>query len=590
MINDLKVFFSICSLKNKIALNALKSKANSGKAFALIFGVICTIWAVSDFSSDASSKIITMPYGSEIIRLLFSFIVLCLCFVTFTGDLSLGHSIGTGQLSKDFYFLRTMPIKPLPLIASKLYERFISDYFGFLVMFSFFIGISCRNGISLSGVAVATVLYLQLSLFIGLLINLIMIVLSHFFKKTTTENIFSAIGYISAFSILLPFLAFNSQPQQTLNKIAEIIKSCGDIPDIVFAPFVWVSECLIQSGFSLEFIKFSCLWSVLIITGCYFYMLAVNNNWFNQRIVVNNKIYAKQKYSLFKGMLGKEFKLLKSDFNMLFNAIFMPITVIAVEIYLMKNTFSFTSINSIKNMIFASIIYFCLFGPVNCVGGEGKAISFVETVPLTPEYFIEQKFLAWFLVAEIVFLPTSFVALYMLNFSITDNLKAVLAIAFFTAVCVFGAVCVSAICANYSAKTFPQRSSILGKLATMALLSVAVAAKSFVKLDILSFLSFIFLLVLVFKKACISLKYRLDEETREYKLVKINYALFLVSYLAATVTILQFFAAVIPGINTGPWAYSLPFIIICPLFIIYFSSFNKDRKHHEIALSENSTN
>ena len=145
MFNDLNSFFAICRLKNKITFNTLKAKANSGKAFGLIIFAICCIWAVSDFSSEATSKLLFMPYGIDIIKLLFSFIVLCLCFITFTGDISLGHTFETGQLSKDFIFLKSMPIKPFTLIASKLYERFISDYFGFMVMFSFFIGISCRN-------------------------------------------------------------------------------------------------------------------------------------------------------------------------------------------------------------------------------------------------------------------------------------------------------------------------------------------------------------------------------------------------------------------------------------------------------------
>lgn len=572
MFNDLNSFFAICRLKNKITLNTLKAKANSGKAFGLIIFAICCIWAVSDFSSEATSKLLFMPYGTDIIKLLFSFIVLCLCFITFTGDISLGHTFETGQLSKDFIFLKSMPIKPFTLIASKLYERFISDYFGFMVMFSFFIGISCRNGINFWGICVSTVLYVQLSLFIGLLINVLMLVLSHFFKKTTTENIFSAIGYISAFSILIPFLFFNSQPQQTLNKIAEIIKSCGDIPDILFAPFVWVAECLIQSKFCFEFVKFSLFWLVLMAIGCYAYSLAMKHNWFN--LIVTNKVYTKVAYKSgwFKGIIGKEFKLLKSDFNMLFNAICMPITVILVEIYLMKNTFSFTSINSIRYMIFGSIIYFCMFGPINCVGGEGRSISLLEAMPISAEKFILNKFLVWFLLAEFIFIPTSFLAVYLLRFPIVINIKITLSVFVFTAICVLGAVLLSAISANYNAKSFPQRSSIIAKPAVMAMLFVAIFINSFSKLDILSLVGFLSLILLTWKKACLCLKHRLDDEVLELKVRKINYCLFLFSYFSAVVTMQQIFEALIPGVNTSHWSYSFPLIVVAPLTIMYFFS------------------
>ena len=193
----------LCSVKNKIMFNKLRSRAGFGKAIAFIFVLLACVWAVADFSIEISSKILAMPFGNDINLLFFALIVMFVLFITFMGDLTTGHTINMGQMSSDFEYLQTLPVKPINIIFLKLYERLINDYFGVLVMLSAFVGIACRDGYNLTRIALAFFLYLEFSLFSGLAINLLLIVLTRFFKKSTINNIFSVIGYLSAFVILV---------------------------------------------------------------------------------------------------------------------------------------------------------------------------------------------------------------------------------------------------------------------------------------------------------------------------------------------------------------------------------------------------
>lgn len=556
----------LCSVKNRIIFNNLRSRTGLGKAIAFLFMLLACVWAVSDFSIEISGKILAMPFGYDINLLFFALIVMFVLFITFMGDLTTGHTINMGQMGSDFEYLQTLPLKPINIILLKLYERLINDYFGVLVMLSGFVGIICRDGYSLTKIALAIFIYLEFSLFSGLAINLMMIVFTRFFKKSTINNIFSVIGYLSAFLILVPFLLLDAYPQRFIAKVVYLYGNAETLIDTLFTPFLWVADCLVNKTFSAGFWYFSLFWAAIMLVGCFIYSAALKHIWFSYSYYGKKSSKNHGYNSLFKGIISKEFNLLKSDYNLLINSLLLPFTVIAFEIYMMKTVFSFTTVYSVMSLIFGAIIYFCMFGPVNSVGYEGKAIAVIETLPITAAAFIRQKFYFWLCVAQICFLPASIFALRYLGFTYKIVFQSTLITAIFTACCVFLSVCVSAIYVNYDAKVIFQKSTFLGKIVALLVMLTASPIKYLSLMNSLSFILFLVLTALMWFKAVHKLENRLDaNELYNSKVRCADVAMVFVAYFTIAVAIYQFTEALVPGLEIGHWPWSIALICVGPV-------------------------
>lgn len=556
----------LCSVKNKIMFNNLRSRAGFGKAIAFIFVLLACVWAVADFSIEISSKILAMPFGNDINLLFFALIVMFVLFITFMGDLTTGHTINMGQMSSDFEYLQTLPVKPINIIFLKLYERLINDYFGVLVMLSAFVGIACRDGYNLTRIALAFFLYLEFSLFSGLAINLLLIVLTRFFKKSTINNIFSVIGYLSAFVILVPFLLLDAYPQRFLAEVIYYYDNAKTLVDALFAPLLWVADCLVNKTFCMSFWYFSLFWVALMSIGCFIYAAALKHIWFSYSYSGKKSSKASAYNCFFNGIICKEFNLLKSDLNLLVNSLLLPFTVIAFEIHMMKTVFSFTTVYSVMSLIFGAIIYFCMFGPLNSVGYEGKAIAVIETLPITAASFIRQKFYFWLCIAQICFIPASIFAMKYLGFANKVVLQSTLVTAVFTTCCVFLSVCVSAVYANYEAKVIFQKSSFLGKIVALLIMLSASPIKYSNLLNAVSLIVFLLLTALMWFKAVHRLENRLDSnELYNTKVRRIDLIMVFVAYFATAVAIYQFIEALVPGLEIGHWPWSIALICVGPV-------------------------
>lgn len=563
LLNDTLI---LCSVKNKIMFNNLRSRAGFGKAIAFVFVLLACVWAVADFSIEISGKILAMPFGNDINLLFFALIVMFVLFITFMGDLTTGHTINMGQMSSDFEYLQTLPVKPINIILLKLYERLINDYFGVLVMLSAFVGIACRDGYNLTGIALAFLLYLEFSLFSGLAINLLLIVLTRFFKKSTINNIFSVIGYLSSFAILVPFLLLDAYPQRFIDEFINFYDNAKTLVDLLFTPLLWVADCLVNKTFGASFWYFSLFWVAIMSIGCFIYALALKHIWFSYSYSGKKSSKASAHNRFFNGIISKEFNLLKSDLNLLVNSLLLPFTVIAFEIHMMKTVFSFTTVYSVMSLIFGAIIYFCMFGPVNSVGYEGKAIAVIETLPITAASFIRQKFYFWLCIAQTCFIPASIVALKYLGFPNKVVLQSTLVTAVFTTCCVFLSLCVSAVYANYEAKVIFQKSTFSGKIVALLIMLSASPIKYLNLLNAVSLIVFLLLTALMWFKAVHRLENRLDaNELYNGKVRRADLITVFTAYFAVVIAIYQFAEALVPGLEMGHWPWSIALICVGPV-------------------------
>ena len=461
----IKQIKALILIRLRLLYNTIRSKAGLGKFIGMSLAAFIMIIATASGASDILEAIFKLPYANIIAEWCIGILIVYAIFIVFTGDLVSGHTLNTGQMSSDFHYLSTLPLSPTILILTKVFERVITDYFGILFLLPAFIGISCYKAFTFNAIAAAFLLYFEISFLIGLSINLVMICLTRFFKNSTINNFFSIFGYISALLTLIPFLilsGFNpSHVPMVIEKIDYLQTTLGSL----LSPMKWMASTILYSTpFSITFLKLTILWLITVAFLTFLFRLAIVNNWFSY--VHSNKSISTNSKSrrIFSGLFRKELIMIKSDFNLLVNAIFMPISIIAVEIYFLKKVFSFTSIDSIINFIFGSIIYFSMFGPINIIGYEGKTISLLEAMPIPPNMLIKKKYTFWVIIALIIFIPATIITFRTLAFDWMITINASLLTAAFTLASVWITVSLSAIFAKYDAKVLQQHSTFLGKI------------------------------------------------------------------------------------------------------------------------------
>ena len=566
-IKQIKALFLI---RLRLLYNTIRSKAGIGKFIGLSFAAFIMIIATASGASDILEAIFKLPFANIIAEWGIGILIIYAIFIVFTGDLVSGHTLNTGQMSSDFHYLSTLPLSPTILIITKVFERLITDYFGILFLLPAFIGISCYRAFTFNAIAAALLLYFEISFLIGLSINLTMICLTRFFKNSTINNFFSIFGYISAILTLIPFLMLSNFNPSHVPIVIEKIDYLQEKLGCLLSPMKWMASTILYSTpFSMAFLKLTILWLITVVFLTFLFRLAIVNNWFAY-VHSNKSVSSVSKGKrLFKGLFRKEFLMIKSDLNLLVNAILMPISIIAVEIYFLKRVFSFTSVYSIMNFIFGSIIYFSMFGPINIIGYEGKAISLLESMPITPAQLIKKKYAFWVIIALIIFIPATIITFRTLAFDWLITLNAAMLTTAFTLASVWITVSLSAIFAKYDAKVLQQHSTFLGKMTAMALMSLLLPLKSLSWLNCYTLLIFIALAVLCYTKAQTLLAFRQDREalkTSSYS--RLNCLLLFFSFIAIEGSINQFFYSVIPDTDTGIWAWCLTLFLTLPFLLL----------------------
>lgn len=570
MISNLKQIRALCAIRLRLLWNTIRSRSGLGRIIGLSFAAFIMFIATASGASDLLQGIYQLPFANLLAEWTIGLLVFYAILIVFTGDLVSGHTLNTGQMSSDFHYLSTLPIPTTSLIFIKIFEKLITDYFGILFLLPALIGISCFKAYTWNGFLAGFLIYVETGIVTGLLINLVLIALSRFFKPSTINNFFSIFGYVSAIVTLIPFLLLSDFNPVYIPKILEILDYAQTYAGWLIAPIRWIATpLLLSTPFCIEFGKLTILWFALTVILTTLFYSAVKNNWFgyaHSRKALTGKVSRKR---LFSGLFHKEFIMLKSDFNLLVNAVFMPISIIIVEIYFMKQVFSFTSMYSVMNFIFGSIIYFSMFGPINIIGYEGKSMTILEALPITPAQLIKKKFSFWCILALIIFVPATIATFRIINFDTHTTIIATLQAIAFTSCAVWLTVCLSAIFAQYDTNVLQQRSTFVGKMAAMSLLTLLLNAKTLTYLNTFTILLFITIAYLCYIKAKAYLAFRQDKEALETdNHLMLNAFLLFLSFIALETTITHTFLALSPDSDTGIWNWSLSLPLILPFVIL----------------------
>lgn len=578
-------------LKLRLIYNQLINWNSAGKVFSGFIGVILMILGVSSVSIELFDMLKQMPGTELIMDWLVAAILTYTIFLIFTGDLITGHTLNSGQMSQDFSFLCSLPISATSLIAVKLFERFITDYLGALILLSGFIGVVCREGLNPQGIIMSLMLYTQISLAVGLGINLVLIMLQRFFRAATINNFFSVLGYFSAFLTFVPYLIVSSYPADSIKWIYENLDFLNATFFRFALPAKWLGICFIKASFCNEFFLFTLFWIAAMIIGCFLFYLAVQSNWLHYSHSAG-RVRSNEKSRLFSGWLQKELILVTRDFNLAINAILMPLSIIVLEIYFLRSILNFSSLNSLLNIISGAVIYFCMFGPVNAIGSEGKAITILETIPMQPSEILRRKYFFWLMVAEMIFIPATITAAYLLNHNHSAIITAAATSAIFTAACVWVAISISAIFAVYDSKMLQQRSTLAGKLAGLAIMLLASPVKGFSINELKIVIIFICIGLLLDMKARICMFHRLDLQSQNSTTnARINFLLLIFITAGIEAGITSFFSAVAPGTDTGYWSTAIAMTIAAPASVfIYLSSVrNLDNSENASGMNKQSS-
>ena len=487
-----KIYFfkTLVKTKLKIFKNQSLCWTSRSKILFSATALILTSLLIGFGAADFIPALESLPFGQTLTPWILALALIYFIIVVFTGDMITGHSLNTGQVSSDFKFLNSLPIPPLSIIGLKLFERLATDYLGIMILLSGFFGIICRDDISFNKILLSLTLFTQISLLIGLLINLLLVALNRFFRTTTINNIFSLLGYFSAFITLAPYLFVSNYPLRSLTWLLQHLNLFDSLTGKMLLPMKWIAGCLLKASFTQEFIYWSGTWAGLMLIGISIFHLTIKLNWLNYSHSAKNS-YKKQGTKFFSGFFQKEYLLIKSDFNLLINAIMMPATIIALEIYFLRDVFNLNSYSHIVNVIFGAIIYFNMFGPLNSIGSEGKAISLLESLPITPQQLLNKKFTFWTIIAEIIFIPATITAMKYLNFNSSAIIEALINICLFIPACVWVSTSLSAVFAKFDTKILQQRSTFLGKIVGIGLMLVAAPIKDLSLNSLISLICFI---------------------------------------------------------------------------------------------------
>ncbi|EKD82305.1 MAG: hypothetical protein ACD_39C01371G0002 [uncultured bacterium] len=558
----------LCKVKIRLFFNSLKARMSGKKAALAVVGVLAVIFSVAVAVSDLVRFMDATGPQISLAEWIVGLIAFYAIFVVFVADLLSGHTINAGQMSSDFDYLSTLPISPASLLCVKIFERFASDYIGALILLTGFIATTCRNGVNAYGIVVSLLLFTQISLLIGTIINLIMLIMRRHLPLTSINNFFSFFGYIVGFVIFIPYVFVDHMPAEAVQLLITYLNRFQDSVFVVLQPMRWLGRILTETGPVIELWQFNGLWLITMLLCVLPLYRALNSGALSIKKTRTGRNKARQS-SRFSGLEQKDYLLMKSDYNIRINALFMPVTLIIVNIFFVGHVFKFNTLNSLLNMIFAGIIYFCLFGPTNAIGSEGRTISLLESLPLHPQEILKHKFVFWFKTAAQIFLPLTIVIGWYLNFDVMSIIRVALLATVFTAACVWVTLQLSAIFPVFDSKMLQQSSSLSAKAAALAVMLLLVQVKEATLLNLYALLIFVSITVLLNMKARALMFYRLETSQHINKQQKwLNFMLLAFAFLGGQTLINQIFRAVIPGENTGLWSWVLPALAILPVLML----------------------
>ncbi|HEY9069231.1 MAG TPA: CPBP family intramembrane glutamic endopeptidase, partial [Candidatus Ozemobacteraceae bacterium] len=456
-------------------------------------------------------KALGLLFLAEPARQLLAMALAYAVLIVFTSDILMGHTLNAGQMSTDTAFLSTLPVTPGTLLVLKLYERLVTDWMGFIFLFSGFLGLAWPGSPTPAWFALSCLLYLETSLASGLAITLVGTLLQRLARPSAIENLFSLLGYVCAFLGLVPILLVSSAPMDAALALLDWTSRFGAWPAALLTPARWVTDTLLDGFSSPSFGKFQALWAVMMVAGCACFHLMARHNWPGW-VHAGRRLNAGSGRHLLSGLLRKEALLLRSDWNILTNSLLMPISIIIMQLWALRGVVGLGSETSGMNVMAAALMYFSMFGPLNSMGSEGRAISLLETMPVSPGRIIVLKTLFWSVIAASCFVPAAIGTGLYLDFPVAAILRtAGWTVAMIPAL-VWVAVSMSALYARYEGKVLQQRSHLTAKLATPFVMALIVPVKDTSVSSFIHLALFLTLAAILHDKAVTAISRRLDPD------------------------------------------------------------------------------
>lgn len=557
----------LCRVKLRIFINTLRAKVTGKKAVLLIFGALCIIFFVAVSVSDLLAMFETPGVISPITEWIVGLIALYAIIFVFSVDLLTGHTLNAGQMSSDFDYLMTLPITPGSLFCVKTFERFASDYIGAMVLLTGFIAVTCRNDISAAAIVISLVLFAQTSVLLGTLINLIMLALRRYLATSSINNFFSVFGYLSAFFIVTPYLLISNSSQYSAFAIIDLLNRHQGLLKLL-TPARWLGASLLNATAVTEFWQFSGLWLVIMLfCGLLLYRSLNSGVLAIRKTRTNRKRQNGKKW--FSGLMQKDYLLLQSDYNIRINSFIMPITLILLNVLLIGHSSEFKTFSMMLTMIYGGIVYFCMFGPTNAIGSEGRTIALLESLPMHPQQILKDKFKFWLTTASTLMIPLTIGVFWYHDFTFIETAEATLLTFSYTCACVWTTLQLSAIFPVFDSKVLQQSSSVWAKAGAFFLMMILLPVRDFSLPNCYNLLIFIMITVILNMKARTTMFYRLEEnQHNNHRQHWFNYMLLALSFLGAEATIKQTFLGLAPGVNTGLWSWVLPLLVTTPILLL----------------------
>ena len=429
----------------------------------------------------------------------------------FLSDLIMGHTLNWGQMSTDHRLLVTLPIPYHSLLFLKLYERLLTDITGVMLLAGSFVALTTMSGITPGMVALGLFLFVQVELILGLLVNLASVVIQRILPPSGVANTFSLMGYVSAVIVLLPYIWFSNDLPRALGTLHDLYLNWGSILEWALAPLLLLSNLLVMPFDWILFLKWQGIWAGIILAGMVVYKTFGDWQWLTW---VHSGTVRRRQLSLqmLSGVFRKELLLLKSDFNLLTNALLLPFSIIFLEVWVFRDVIMTGKVAPAINALSGALFYFCLFGPLNTIGNEKGAIALLENLPLGSGRWLWEKTRFWCVVALSFFLPVSGWLGYELGFPASHIALLSLWTLVYGVACIWITISFSALFANFQTKVLQQGSTFTGKLAAGLCMGMLISAKAFTLHAAMTWGFFLLLGFCLRRKAVETLEARLDSD------------------------------------------------------------------------------
>jgi len=334
-----------------------------------------------------------------------------------------------GQVEWSFQWLFTFPVDAWILFLSKVVEYAIGNIFGWFVFLPFLTVTFWTVGFSFWSILMSLFITLNILIVLASIQLVVETWMRKHFNRGKLKNLqgtFTLLGLLGLFGVF--FLVMSPTGVSTLLKLSQNVGEA-----IVWNPFGLPGLLVLGKMNTMIVFPFIILYSVTIIILTVFIC---------QRIVRNGLITETGPYAgvrstglknrkpfksgWFKGIIGKEARLLFRDRNLMVQTLFVPMLVIGFQVVVnpglitaMQNNF-----NHAAMIAFGVGAYALMFSAVHVLSVEGKSLWLLFTFPITIEKILVRKTIFWGAIASIfplIVLIAAFTQLDSIDLKVVTN-------------------------------------------------------------------------------------------------------------------------------------------------------------------------